>query len=694
MSGITAGKGLIPVGPRRESGEPPDCLNPGLGAEPRGWPRVYHCAVPIYLIHRVGRILPFAAAVALACVLAACESGPPPRTRDVPVITRDIPPILRNTIGAESSLTGDEPIVMTGYGLVVGLRGTGSNDVPLPVRTYMVDQMTRMGVGKERGTLRDVSPDELLDDPNTAVVVVQAVVPPGAPEGWKFDVRVDAVPGSSTRSLEGGMLWTCELRRGVISPNAPSTPALARVYGPIFTNPFARPGSDDVDAVDKRTGFVMNGGQITAPWPLTVILDSPSHSRARAIVAAINARFGRDTARGINEDSLQLKIPERYRERPEVFVRLLKHTRIDQAFPEEIAQRYVDTLKEQPELAEQLSWCLTALGDVSIPFVRTLYDSGELRPRLAAVQAGARLADPTVRSALEELIKSGPSPTRTQMIGLLSELPPDPKVSSFLRELLDAPDMDVRVAAYEALDERGDGVIRKTQVAGKFLLHQVPSSEPAVYITQFKAPKIVLFGDADQINQPSFVSGWDGRLMVDAKAGSKVKVFYRDPMARTPVTGEIDASLPKLINFLAHKPSPESPEPGLDLSYSQTVSALNEIVRHGGVSAPIVPEQDKLALEMLRANQSQAAQERPELSEQGPLEALPSATAAAAPTESSAPGEAGGATAGGAAPGAAVPARIVGEDVDNRPPDPEREKRKKKYVVPLNPTVKGEKKPK
>ncbi len=630
------------------------------------------------------------ALLTVACALmgpAGCESGPPRKAKQVRVINRDVAPILRNTIGAEASMSGSEPIIVTGYGLVVGLNGAGSNDVPLPVRSYMVDEMTRMGVGKERGSLPGVTPEQLLDDPNTAVVVVQAVIPPGAPEGWTFDVRIDAVPGSSTKSLEGGMLWTTELRRGIVTPGGPATPAIATAYGPVFTNPFAKPGGEDVEAVDRRTGFVIGGGKVVAPWPLVLLLDSPSHARARAMTAAVNARFPRGsnpkpTARGVNEDTVEVNIPAKYREKPEVFAALLKHTRIDQQFPEDIAARYVETIKEQPELAEDLSWSLAALGELAIPYCRKLYDYPELVPRLAGLQAGARLGDATVLGPFQQIIDAGPSPTRTAMIGLLGELPADPKVNNYLRRLLDSADLSVRVAAYEALDKRNDGVIQRTLVAGKFQLYTVPSAEPTVYITQQKSARIVIFGEALSLNQPSFVSGWDGRLMIDAKGGKKVQVFYRDDKGRGTLTGEVDPSLTALIRYMAHKPTPDSPEPGLDFSYSQTVSALAELVRGGCVTAPIVPEQDKLALELLRAQATRMAEERPELSPDGPVEALPAPGSAQAGA-----GKADDASAPAPAVKPLSKPVLAGEP-EPRLPDPEREKRKAKYVVPLNPAPK------
>lgn len=623
------------------------------------------------------------AGLVAAVAIAACSSTPPPKAKEVRVINRDVPAVLRGTVGAEASLSGDEPIIMTGYGLVVGLNGTGSNDVPLAVRTQMIDQMTRMGVGKERGSLPATSPEKLLDDPNVAVVLVQAVIPPGAPEGFKFDARADAVPGSSTTSLEGGTLWTTELRRGISMAGGPATPALATVYGAIFTNPFAAPGGADIEPTNQRTGFILSGGKLTNPTPLTLILDNPSHSRARAVVAALNARYGSDTALGRSEDMIEVRIPQVYRDRPGIFASLVKHTRIEQGFPEEAGKKYATALRDQPELANELSWCLAALGQPAIGFIRSLYDDAEMFPRLAALQAGARLGDLTTRPYLESLIKAGPSPTRSQMIDLLADLPSDPKINTFLRDLLNAPELDARVAAYDALERRKDPSIRRRTVAGKFEVHSVPSAEPMIYITQSKSPRIVLFGENElTLNQPALVSAWDGRLMIDAPAasqGSKARVFYKsDRPGVPPVTADCEPRLADLIELFANKPSAQNPAPGLDLTYSQTVGALHQVVQRGGVGAPIVPEQDKIALEMLRARRSQVADIRPELSESGTIETLnpvPESRASAVP----APAETdpAAATADGSATGVVEPAR---------PLDEAREKARKKYVVPMPPT--------
>src|SRR5690606_9153946 len=221
------------------------------------------------------------------------------------------------------------------------------------------------------------------------------------------------------------------------------------------------------------------------------------------------------TARGINEETIEINIPVAYRDNTDDFFQLLLHTRVDRSFPDQWAERYVSVLKESPDLATDLKWCLQAIGPVALPFIRSLYDYPEMVPRMAALEAGAKLRDPLVREPLENVVVSGPPAQRAPAVKLLAHLPPDPRINRFLLEILDAPEPDLRIAAYESLDARGDARIQRL-LLGAFQLQLVPASEPMVYVTQARTPKIVLFGDL-RVADPAFVYAWDGRLIVSAE---------------------------------------------------------------------------------------------------------------------------------------------------------------------------------
>ena len=106
----------------------------------------------------------------------------------------EVDPIMRGTVASEGIFTGYEPTVVRGYGLVVGLSGTGSRIVPAQVRSLMLAEMTRRGVGDPQNGWNGLTPERMLDSEDTAIVVVEGVIPPGAPKGTEFDVRVFALP--------------------------------------------------------------------------------------------------------------------------------------------------------------------------------------------------------------------------------------------------------------------------------------------------------------------------------------------------------------------------------------------------------------------------------------------------------------------------------------------------------------------
>jgi hypothetical protein len=122
---------------------------------------------------------------------------------------------MRGTVASETGLVGFEPIVVRGYGIVVGLRDTGSRQMPSDVRAFLTQELSKRGFGSGAPGAPKMSPQQLLNSSDTAVVIVEGVIPPGAPKGSKFDVRVTVAPGTSTVSLEGGRLLIADQKMDV-----------------------------------------------------------------------------------------------------------------------------------------------------------------------------------------------------------------------------------------------------------------------------------------------------------------------------------------------------------------------------------------------------------------------------------------------------------------------------------------------
>jgi len=503
----------------------------------------------------------------------------------------------------------------------------------------MEKEMAARGVGQISRGFGEMTPNQLLNDPNTTVVLVRAAIPPGAPEGTRFDVFVQTLPGASATSLEGGRLWTTDLFRGNFTPGGPTSMTIAHASGQIFINPFTDPAKSEIDAVSRTSGRILNGGVDIKPLDLLLVLDNPSHARARSIVSAINAKFPQDPgdrhaiAMGRSEEIIQLYVPKRYQDDTPRFVQLLMHTRLEQLYPQEYALRYARALREQPELAESLMWSLQAVGKPALPELRRLYDYSELAPRLAALEAGAGLEDPLVEPHLIELAKNGPAVVRTHAIELLGKLKPDPSTNIAIRSFLDSEEMDVRIAAYESLRERFDPAIIRTYVEDKFILDSVPFGDPMIYVTQQGRPRIVVFGKDLELNRPALVTAWDDRLMFNADSPTDdLRVYYRDFKTNKVTTAKVKVALPKVVELLAHKSTPEAPAPGLDLTYSEVVGALHEIWKANGFPGAFVAEQDRLMADLYRSTQTLAADERPETDNDSSVNLNPTPTLTIIPT--------------------------------------------------------------
>ncbi|MFM9994302.1 MAG: flagellar basal body P-ring protein FlgI [Phycisphaerales bacterium] len=618
---------------------------------------------------RTVRVLVCAVAAGL---LAGCGGGKPRVARDVrPAVIRDVPAVLRNTIGSEVTVRRTDPVLVSGYGLVVGLNGTGGGILDEQIAVTMERELGLKGVNKasdeyHNTPLERLTPREVLRHPDVAVAIVYATVPPGAPEGAEFDVYVRAVNNGGTASLEGGTLWSTDLRLGPPATFGRHTTRLVGVArGPIFINPFAEPpveGADDT--VVRSIGRVLGGGSVTESSHIALQLDNASHTRARAIQAAVRNRFPEGpgdrgpVARGRSDSVVEVSVPSHYRDRAGEFLRLLLHTPIDQTFPAERARQYTAALESQPALASSLTWCLEALGKPAIPFVRELYDAPEAAPRLAALRAGVGLNDPRAAASLKDLAQSGPPGLRTEAITLLGRLDAGPTVDLALRDMLAEPELDVRVAAYEALAERaeimelnrrrlgaqggmtpaafeatdigrldrialaGDTIqgVRRTPIEGKFLLDAVPAGDALIYITQQGTPKVTLFGGAIDLPRPMLASVWSGRLMLTADSPTDdVRVYYRDAPTGRSVTGKPGNTVWELVRFMARTPTPERPEPGLGMSYSEVVGALYALQRAGALPAPFATEEDRLQATLLKAATTPDFEERPEAEGDAPV---------------------------------------------------------------------------
>jgi flagellar P-ring protein precursor FlgI len=200
---------------------------------------------------------------------------------------------------------------LIGYGLVVGLQGTGDgSDVSFTAQS-MKSMLSRMGVSLD-GPLSDFEQGTTagkIDIKNVAAVMVTAELPPFAKPGQKIDINVSAI-GKAT-NLRGGNLLLTSLR-GVDG----------EVYG-IAQGALNATGIDANAAGSKVSVGVPTSSRIPNGATVERMVETPFESSDQvvmnvresdfttttAIVNAINNSFGEGTARALDGMSLAVRAP-------------------------------------------------------------------------------------------------------------------------------------------------------------------------------------------------------------------------------------------------------------------------------------------------------------------------------------------------------------------------------------------------
>lgn len=192
--------------------------------------------------------------------------------------------------------------MLIGYGLVVGLNGTGDklNNAPF-TKQSLTAMLERLGVNVR---------DQNLNTGNVAAVMVTATLPPFATQGSRLDVNVSTL--GDAKSLQGGTLLVTPLMGA-------DGEAYAVAQGPVAVGGFAASG--DAGSVTQNiptAGRVPNGGIIEreiefqlADLPsVRLALRNPDFTTARRIAATINEQYGAKIAEAENGATVRLTRPQ------------------------------------------------------------------------------------------------------------------------------------------------------------------------------------------------------------------------------------------------------------------------------------------------------------------------------------------------------------------------------------------------
>jgi flagellar P-ring protein FlgI len=229
-------------------------------------------------------LLAMASVAALAAPIATPNAWAGPRIKDV------------------ADFEGVRENQLVGYGLVVGLAGTGDSLRNSPfTRQSLASMLERLGVNASNGN---------LNTRNVAAVMVTANLPPFASQGSRIDVTVSAL--GDARSLAGGQLLVTPLMGA-------DQQVYAVAQGPLAIGGFSASGASgsSVTRGVPTAGRIASGALVerettfdiaNAP-ELRLALRNPDFTTAQRIAAVINATVGGDAARATNPGTITLRRP-------------------------------------------------------------------------------------------------------------------------------------------------------------------------------------------------------------------------------------------------------------------------------------------------------------------------------------------------------------------------------------------------
>jgi hypothetical protein len=434
-------------------------------------------------------------------------------------------------VGEYVTFSGLNRVVLEGVGLVHGLNGTGGNPPPSPYRDLMMDDMRRRNVKDAK---------ELLQSPDTALVVVRAFLPPLIRRGDRFDIQVRIPGDTGATSLNGGRLLETILAETAIVAGRGMMRGdnVAKARGPVLIST-GEGSADSLAGVVKR-GRVLGGGLslIDRDMALYVKSDFRTYRNITRLADKIGERFFAYNEYGVQESLARpqtdqriiLKIHPSYKNNYPRYLQVIQNI----AFRETAVSRRVRMKRLEKDLlrpvrAQTAALQLEAIGKDAVSILRTGLKSKELEVRFHSAMALAYLGESDGIAVLSEAALKERA-FRVFSFASLSIID-DAQANLTLRNLMSAqpgPDnkpydsVETRYGAFRALwtlDER-DPFLAGEKLNREFSLHTLDTKGvPIVHLTHWSRAEVAIFGKDQQFRTPLAIRAGD-HITVNCKPGS------------------------------------------------------------------------------------------------------------------------------------------------------------------------------
>ncbi|MBI2744460.1 MAG: flagellar basal body P-ring protein FlgI [Burkholderiales bacterium] len=321
-------------------------------------------------------------------------------------------PALAGRIKEVAAIEGVRSNQLTGFGLVIGLDGTGDQTTQMPYTTQTLSNyLQQMGIA--------LSPElaSRLQLKNVAAVLVTAQLPAFARPGQAMDVTVSSL--GNAKSLKGGTLISTPLRGADGQVYALAQGSL------IVAGAGASAGGSRVQINHLSAGRIPGGAQIERAVPTPLLegdsiklgLEASDFQTARRVAAAINTRFGDGVARALDGRTVDVRAPTEPNDRIS-FIAEMEELPLESSVP---AARVVINSRTGSIVLNQavtLGPCAIAHGNLSV-----------------SISSTPIISQPGPLSSGQTVVAEKANIEIRQEPGILIQLPTAPKLADVVRAL-------------------------------------------------------------------------------------------------------------------------------------------------------------------------------------------------------------------------------------------------------------------
>ncbi len=202
-----------------------------------------------------------------------------------------------------TDIAGFKENQLIGYGIVVGLNGTGDRDGSMITVASVLSMLKKLGVKV---------PAEKIETKNCAAVIVTAVLPPAVRPGERLDVTIASI--GNAKSLYGGILLMTPLKAGNGDVYAIAQGALQSGGHNVEFNE-NRVGKNNAASASIAGGAIVEKelmNETLSGDKISLISQRTDFELASVIVDEINKKYGENTASTADGKNIDVKIPEAY----------------------------------------------------------------------------------------------------------------------------------------------------------------------------------------------------------------------------------------------------------------------------------------------------------------------------------------------------------------------------------------------